>query len=293
MPFPDPPDDPAPPPPAHLAPGLRVVPRGRHHLQVGLYDGRRALLPRTRDVEHALALLLQRRPVDEDPAARAVLEALDDHGCLTWERPAPATPPTVAVLGGLTGQGLPDPVALFAAAGIAVTSTDAALDDPVADADVVVVISVGELDRERLDPLVRSRTSHVVVRLVDGGAVLGPFVVPGLSACLRCIDAHRSVLDPDHTAVTTRYVRASAGSRPDGVPDLDLALASVALAWTVRDVAAHLAGEQPSTWSRTLHLGAAPAQRGEHLWLRHPLCGCSWSATAEYVRGEEVPHLPN
>ena len=277
MPFADLPDD------QHLLPrlaaGLRVVPRGRHHLQVGLYDERRVVLPRTGDVEHTLTLLLRGSPVSEDPTTRAVLAQLADHACLTWEPRAPATRPTVAVFGSAAIPGLPDLATLLAGSAVEVT-TDA-------DADVVVVLGTGELDRERLDPLVRSRTSHVVVRLVDGGAVLGPFVVPGTSPCLRCIDAHLSLRDPDHTAVTTRYARATGRARPDGVPDLDHSLALVALAWVARDVLAHLAGQQPSTWSRTLHLGATPARPSEHLWLRHPLCGCCWSALADPPASEE------
>jgi bacteriocin biosynthesis cyclodehydratase domain-containing protein len=119
---------------------------------------------------------------------------------------------------------------------------------------------------------------HLVVRLVDGGALLGPFVVPGETACLRCIDAHESVRDPDHVAVTTRYAQASGSPRGDGVPDLDPALASIALAWAVRDVTAHLDGHEPSTWSRTLHLRPDPTRREEQAWPRHPHCGCSWAA---------------
>jgi bacteriocin biosynthesis cyclodehydratase domain-containing protein len=257
---------------AHLAPGLRVVRRGLDHLQVGLYDGRRVLLPRTDDVERTLALLLQRQPLDEDPATEWVLDRLDRHGCLAWAQPSGQARGRVAVQGGFDLHGLPDLDHLLGALGVAITPRTS-------DADVVLVLSAGELSRDLLDPLLRSRASHVVVRLVDGGAVLGPFVVPGVTACLRCIDAHRCVCDPDHVAVTTRYVRASTRARPDGVADIaDPALVAVALAWVARDVVAHLEGREPSTWSRTLSLGADPARRHEHTWLRHPQCGCSWSA---------------
>ncbi|HSK33052.1 MAG TPA: TOMM precursor leader peptide-binding protein [Propionicimonas sp.] len=262
-------DQPAPRP--HLAPGLRVVRRGLDHLQVGLYDARRVLLPRTAAVEHTLGLILQRQPLEGDPAG--VVDRLDRHGCLVWEQPFPPTTGTVAVAGRLDGPGLPDVGDLLAASGIATTRRPD-------DADVVIVLSVGELPRERLDPLLRSRTSHVVVRLVDGAAVIGPFVVPGATACLRCIDAHESVRDPDHVAVTTRYADASSRPRADGVPDLvEPALAAVALAWVVRDVVAHLGGREPATWSRTLFLGPQPAVRSEQPWLRHPGCGCCWGAS--------------
>jgi hypothetical protein len=256
----------------HLAPGLRAVTRGHHHLQIGLYDDRRVLLPRTPSVERALRLLLGRTTGVDDPAVMAVLGHLDRHGCLTWAR-ADDAPAAVAVLGGFDLPGVTDARQLLEAVGVPVVGAPA-------KAQAVVVLSAGELDRERLDPLVRDRTSHVVVRLVDGCAILGPFVVPGATACLRCIDAHQSVLDPDHVAVTARYARATGQPRPDGVPDLDPALASLATAWAVRDVVAHLDGREPSTWSRTLVLSAEPAKRSEQEWLRHPQCGCWWSADA-------------
>lgn len=260
-----------------LAPGLRVVSRGRHHLQVGLYDGRRTVLPRTESVERTLRLLLERQPPDEDPAVAAVLDRLDRAGCLTWRR-APSAP--VAVLGGLDGPGLPDVGQLLAAAGIASTGS-------AATAGVVLLLSPGELDRDRVDPLVRAGTSHLVVRLVDGGAVLGPFVVPGRTACLRCIDAQLSVHDPDHVAVTSRYVRATGSARTDGVPDVDPTLATLALAWATRDVVAHLEGGEPSTWSRTWHLGADPATLHARNWSRHPACGCSWAAELDIRVGPD------
>ena len=257
----------------HLAPGLRVVRRGLDQLQIGLYDGRRVLLPRSGSVTDTIARLLERGAPGEvpDPAGAAVLDLLDRNGCLAWDRPARGDRRAVAVVGRLEIPGLPEVGALLGASDVAITSSNA-------DADVVLVLSAGELDRDLLDPLIRRRASHLVVRLVDGDAILGPFVVPGATACLRCIDAHHMVHDPDHVAVTTRYVQATDHARPDGIPDLDPGLASVALSWAVRDLVAHLRGREPSTWSRTVHLGAEPVRRHEHTWLRHPKCGCSWPA---------------
>lgn len=262
---------------SQLAPGLRVVRRGLDQLQVGLHDGRRVVLPRTEVVERTLSLLLERRPVEESPATSLVLDRLARHGCLVPEQQSPGPVGTVAVLGPLDlgpldGPALRDVHGLLATAGVATTPEPSA-------AGVVMVLSAGELPRDRLDPLLRSRTSHVVVRLVDGAAVLGPFVVPGATACLRCIDAHETVRDPDHVAVTSRYVDATSRPRADGVPDTDPALVSAALAWAVRDVVAHLGGREPSTWSRTLVLGPEPAADRGQTWLRHPRCGCCWDAS--------------
>ena len=55
-------------------------------------------------------------------------------------------------------------------------------------------------------------------------------------------------------------------------------LVSLARSWTARDVIAHLGMREPSTWSRTIVLGAEPRQWNEQEWQRHPGCGCCWPA---------------
>jgi bacteriocin biosynthesis cyclodehydratase domain-containing protein len=223
-------------------------------------------------VERTLASLLERRPLEQDPETRAVLDTLERRGCLVAEderdrRARDRGRGRVSVRGDLAGA-----QDLLIRAGVRVVADGS----PV---DATLVICRGELAREVLDPLIRAGTPHVVVRLVDGSALIGPFVVPGVTACLRCVDAHQSIGDPDHVPVTNRYVRATARARADGVPDVtDPVLANVAVAWAVRDVVAHLEGRRPATWSRTLVLDDDPSSQREAVWPRHPECGCCWSA---------------
>ena len=228
-----------------------------------MYADRRVLLPRVREVERLLEDLDQGRPLDPEPGpdARRALLDLGRRGCLLPVEKQPGAS-RVEVDGVFPHL---DVHPLLRAAGLRPVS-------PGHGADVVLVVSSGELARERLDHLVRRSASHLVVRLVDGGAVLGPFVVPGRTACLRCLDAHLSVGDPEHVAVTTRYLRAR---RPE---HHDAALTTLVAGWAVRDLAAYTAGREPSTWSRTWRLGAEPTQMSEERWLRHPGCGCSWNA---------------
>lgn len=254
-----------------LAPGLRVVRRGLDRLQVGLHPGRRAVLPRDEVSERALDQLLNRLPPDEDPAVRSTLARLERHGCLAPAGPVGAPPTSVAVLARPEVPGVSLAGDLLEASAVSQTSSWHA-------ADVVIVLCAGEIDRDQLDPLVRRGSTHLLVRLVDGGALLGPFVVPGRTPCLRCIDAQESVRDPDHVAVTTRYVHATARPRADGLPDHDPVLAALAVSWAVRDTVAHLQGREPSTWSRTVFLGPAPTDRHESAWRRSPRCGCVWQA---------------
>jgi bacteriocin biosynthesis cyclodehydratase domain-containing protein len=256
-----------------LAPGLRVVRRGVSHLQVGLHPARRTVLPRTPAVESTLAALLD-GPVAADPGTEEVLATLREHHCLVpHDQVTGAAQRLERARVSLDGD-LPGVHDLLERAGVRVVPAGAR-------ADAVLLGGVGELDRDRLDPLVRDGTSHLVVRLVDGAALLGPFVVPGVTACLRCIDAQRSITDPDLVPVTSRYVRATSRARADGVPDLtDPVLGALAAAWAVRDVVAHLDGRRPATWSRTVFLDPDPSVRVEEDWSRHPECGCCWSALA-------------
>lgn len=125
-------------------------------------------------------------------------------------------------------------------AGVALLVTDR--DDP------------AEADQWSVDSL-----PHLVVRLGLESVRVGPFVQPGVTACLRCLAA----------------TGLPGGARPAAYADLDPALVMVALAWAVRDLGSWNAGELPSTWSGTVTIGADLSPEVTR-WPRHPHCGCSW-----------------
>ena len=78
----------------------------------------------------------------------------------------------------------------------------------------------GELDRERLDALVRSETPHLVVRAVDGGVRRGPLRGPWAH---RVPALPRRPPEPSATPIPgralTRYIEATRTPRGDGRPD--------------------------------------------------------------------------
>lgn len=124
----------------------------------------------------------------------------------------------------------------------------------------------------------RAGTPHLLVRLTEGSAVLGPFVVPGRTACLRCLDAHHTDVDASWPLLVRQYATASATDRADGVPEpVDSLLAGLALAWAGRDLASYAEGSRPSTWSTTIRLDAELTSIETRSWLRHPECGCGWA----------------
>ncbi len=145
------------------------------------------------------------------------------------------------------------------------------------EVDAAVLVGVGEPDRELLDGWTRSGTPSLLVRLTEGRAVVGPFVVPGTTACLRCVDAHCTDADPAWPLLVRQYAAATARDRADGAPEpLDPLLATLAIAWAARDLASYVDGRRPSSWSTTLSFAADLSELETRSWLRHPGCGCTW-----------------
>ncbi|MCX6400992.1 MAG: hypothetical protein NTX33_13820 [Propionibacteriales bacterium] len=141
---------------------------------------------------------------------------------------------------------------------------------------VHLFVTSGPLDRVALDSLVRGSVPHL---LVSGSATrrrIGPFVQPGLTACLRCVDAHEALHDPRRPLLLAQAA-ATATERP---PPLDPVLDQLALAWAVRDLARYLEGDEPSTWSSTVDVSPVDAPERTR-WGRHPDCGCAWDAITE------------
>ncbi|MDP2774844.1 MAG: hypothetical protein Q8O61_14930, partial [Nocardioides sp.] len=147
-------------------------------------------------------------------------------------------------------------------------------------ADVWLVASTGEVTRSVLDDLLREGTPHLVLRGALGSLQLGPFVVPGLTACLRCVDAHHAETDPRRALVVEQVALAPGTEGPPSDP----ALQALAVAWAVRDLLRFVEGDRPSTWSATHHLGPTDAPSTQQ-WRRHPHCGCAWDVIGAALTG--------
>lgn len=141
-----------------------------------------------------------------------------------------------------------------------------------------VLVAVGEPAREELDPWLRAGTPHLVLRLVEGHVTVGPFVRPGESACLRCVDAHHTDVDPAWPLLVAQHARAAARPREDRVPEpVDSALATLAAAWAAREIVTASEGGRPATTGATIRLDPLLTALETQHWPLHPGCGCSWS----------------
>lgn len=254
-----------------LRPGLVVLRRDDSHLQLGLEPPRRVTLPDVPDVRRLLDALQQGQPMGQlRPAAAAALTQIEQADLL-----APSPPgrlPTVA-LGG--------PPALTDLVAAHLRSAGFRVDDAGrADAEVHVLLAHGVLRRELTDPLMRDGVPHLVAVATPFGWDLGPFVSPGETACLRCVDAAHRESDPRHGLIVDQIVRAGARAAPGA---LSAPLAAIALGWLARDLLAYAEGRRPTTWSTTVQVTEAPSDLagelvGQRRWLRHPHCGCAWDA---------------
>jgi len=133
-----------------------------------------------------------------------------------------------------------------------------------------LLVTLGEPRRSRVDALVRDDLSHLLVALLPDRVRLGPFVVPGTTACLRCLDAHLAEHDPRRGLVLEQLE-----DRDDPPAPCDPVLAQAGVALAVRELTTYAEGERPATWSATLTLDAGLALPRRE-WPRHPHCGCTW-----------------
>ncbi len=303
---------PVPPPPAParwvLRPGVPVLRRDGRTLQVGLAPPARALVGDHPDVRALLDLLRTGSPPPtgggshEPSTARAwrslvaadlVVQRPPARGAASGGGPGPAgaweaaaawagsdahrrlldrARLRVAVRGPVDQR--EDLQRLLAGGGVGIVVDAEQTADPGADlaADLVVVLRTGEVVRDELDALLRAGIPHLPVWSRAGLPRLGPLVVPGTTACLRCVDAHEGEADPRHGLVLAQAER----SEPAPV---EPALRALALSWVARDVLRYAEGEAPTTWSATVVVGAAGppvvTARG-----RHPHCGCAWDVDA-------------
>ena len=132
-----------------------------------------------------------------------------------------------------------------------------------------LLVTLGEPRRSRVDGLVRDDRTHLLVALLPDRVRLGPFVVPGTTACLRCLDAHLAEHDPRRGLVLEQLE-----DRDDPPAPCDPVLAHAGLALAVRELTTYAEGDRPATWSATLTLGADLALPRRE-WPRHPHCGCT------------------
>ncbi|MGN6608950.1 MAG: TOMM precursor leader peptide-binding protein [Jatrophihabitans sp.] len=135
--------------------------------------------------------------------------------------------------------------------------------------DLAVLALDTPVDDDRRDALQAFATPHLLVALAPTGAVVGPLVLPGLTACLRCLDHHRR----DRDEAWPRLAVQLGIARRHG-PSSEVAVATMAAGLAAAQVLTYLDGGQPATLEGTLELHPPDWRIRRRSWPVHPTCGC-------------------
>ena len=133
--------------------------------------------------------------------------------------------------------------------------------------DLVVLADAQAVAPRRTERLLGDGVAHLAVRLRDGVGVVGPLVLPGRSACLRCLDLHRAAREPGWPGVATQLVGATGRADPACV-------AATAALGTAQALAALDDTAAPAVLDATVEIDVTAATLATRRWSRHPDCPC-------------------
>lgn len=173
---------------------------------------------------------------------------------------------------------------------------------PEARADLVVLIGHYMIDPREFDDLVRNDVPHLAITMDDSSVVVGPLVRPGSTPCLRCVELHRSDIEPAWPMLSTQLL----GLSPDELHAEETTLSSSAASIAVPQILAALDGmggavgvdsgasndggdsagadsagaEKPRMvlvpipTAETVEFSLDDPLPGTRTWSSHPDCGC-------------------
>jgi bacteriocin biosynthesis cyclodehydratase domain-containing protein len=132
-------------------------------------------------------------------------------------------------------------------------------------------VLVGQHDPELASALVRERVPHLGASAAEAIGVVGPLVIPGQSACLRCLDLARSDRDPAWPLILAQL--ADQEPRPAAC---DAALTAAVAAQAVSQALAFIdrAAAASAVVNGTLELVLPDWQWRRRTWPPHRDCDC-------------------
>ena len=178
----------------------------------------------------------------------ACLLAASGVGHVTCRDRRPAGPADAAPAGlDLTDAGAPRERGVARAVGR--VAPDVRTDDDGTRPDLVVLTD--DRDPGLIDELMAERIPHLSATAAEAIGVVGPLVLPGRSACLRCLDLTRRDRDPAWPLIAAQL----AGKSP-ATPACDAVLATAVAAHAASQVLAFIdrAGPEPTAVNGTLEL---------------------------------------
>lgn len=143
-------------------------------------------------------------------------------------------------------------------------------------ATAIVVVADQELPRALADDAMRSGTPFLCVAIRELVGLVGPFVVPGRTACLRCVDLSRGHFDR-----CWRSLVENATDSPAAIAVCPPSLAAVVAGYAAQEVALWASGALPVSCDSVVELPHGLGEVQTVSYPPHPQCGCGWRAGHE------------
>ena len=135
-----------------------------------------------------------------------------------------------------------------------------------------LVVLVGVPDPQVGERLMAHGLPHLVAAGIEAIGLVGPLVVPGRTACLRCLDLTRAELDPAWPLILAQLAGRQADPPACGAV-LTASVAALAAAQALLFV--DRPGRAGPAWNGTLELEVPGWQWRRRTWLPHPDCNCA------------------
>ena len=136
-----------------------------------------------------------------------------------------------------------------------------------------LAVIAGRPDPVLLAALVRDRVPHLAVHAEEAIGVVGPLVLPGRSACVRCLDLSRAARDPAWPRILAQ-ASGDCGS-PASTQACDTVLAAATAALAAAQALAFIDRAcAPATANATLEVALPEWQWQRRGWPAHPACTC-------------------
>ncbi|MDA0636521.1 ThiF family adenylyltransferase, partial [Nonomuraea sp. MCN248] len=134
--------------------------------------------------------------------------------------------------------------------------------------DLVILTPVRPLDMVLVNELMALRIPHLLGSAFEGHGLAGPFVIPGQTACLHCLDLIRRDHDPGWPLVTARL-----GGYPPGEIACDAAAAASVAAAVTGHALDYLDNHASAVMNGTTDI--SPDRRWSYRsWAIHAQCRC-------------------
>lgn len=139
--------------------------------------------------------------------------------------------------------------------------------------DAAVLAPTGPVPQSVVEDLLRDGVPHLPATVRECTGIVGPLVLPGRSACLRCLDLHRTDRDPAWPHVAAQL----ATTHPVAAAACDVVLATVVAAQAALQILVLLDGTSvPPAVDGTLETNVSDGRTRRRSWRAHHACGCHW-----------------